>query len=289
VSKVRAGLNRYLETVTGGAVAFPLIVLTTLYALDQFDTAAFGVLAPNIEKAFHLSDQSFILLVIVNLSIVLALAIPVGFLGDRVPRTKLVVIGGIVAGVFSFFTGLVGTVALLAFVRIGNGVGQLVNDPIHNSLLADYHTPDRRPRVYGWHANGQYIGAAIGPAVAGLVAYVAGWRAAFMVLIVPCVAISLSALRLREPRRGGTDDPDAAAEAEAEAPVAFREGARTLWAIPTLRRQYIAYFVLGAGIVPLVALLSLYLQRTFHLGPFDRGMVLSVNAAFSFAGVLYAG
>ena len=108
-----------LTELTGGVSALPLIVLTTLFAFDQFDTAAFAVLAPTIEKAFGLSDKQYGLLVLVNLSFVLLLAIPVGYLGDRIPRTKLVVAGGILAGVFSFFTGIVGTVALLVVVRIG--------------------------------------------------------------------------------------------------------------------------------------------------------------------------
>ena len=278
-----------LAELTGGVSALPLIVLTTLFAFDQFDTAAFGVLAPTIEKAFGLSDRQYGLLVLVNLSFVLLLAIPIGYLGDRIPRTKLVVAGGILAGVFSFFTGIVGTVALLVVVRIGNGVGQLINDPIHNSLLADYHAPADRPRVYGWHANGQHIGAIVGPVVVGLTAYLAGWRVAFMVLIVPCVVVGLYALRLREPRRGGTDDPDAAAEAEAEAPVAFKEGSRTLWSVRTLKRQYIAYFFLGAGLLPLAFLLPLYLKRVFGLSDVQRGVVLGFNAAFTFAGVLYSG
>ena len=34
----------------------PLLVLTAIYFFDEFDTAAFGVLAPNIERSFHISD-----------------------------------------------------------------------------------------------------------------------------------------------------------------------------------------------------------------------------------------
>jgi len=282
-------LMRKLEDVTGGVSALPLVILTTLFAFDQFDTAAFGVLAPTIEKAFGLSDREFGLLVIVNLSFVLLLAVPIGFLGDRVRRTMLVVAGGIAAGVFSFLTGVVTTVAWLAVVRVGNGLGQLINDPIHNSLLADYTAPSHRPRVFSWHLNGQYVGAIVGPAVAGLVAYLAGWRVAFMVLIVPCVVVALYALRLHEPRRGGTDDPDAAAVAEQEDPVAFKEGARTLWAIRTLKRQYIAYVFLGAGLLPLAFLIPLYLQRVFGLTAIERGGVLAVNAMATFAGVRFAG
>ena len=79
-------LRRRVDAVTGGAIALPLVITTLLYAFDEFDTAAFGVLAPTIEKAFHLSDSRFGFIVILNLSFVLLLAIPVGYLGDRLPR-----------------------------------------------------------------------------------------------------------------------------------------------------------------------------------------------------------
>src|SRR5207302_4682001 len=99
-----------------------------------FDTAAFNVLAPDIKRHFALTDRSYLGIVVLNISILLLLSIPVGHYGDRVKRVVLVVIGGILAGVFSFATGVATTVVLLVLARFGNGVGRLVNDPIHTSL-----------------------------------------------------------------------------------------------------------------------------------------------------------
>src|SRR3954453_9169920 len=127
---------------------FGLIVLTLLYFFDEFDTAAFGVLAPDIEKTFHLTDQKFVSIVILNTSMVLLLAIPVSYLADRIKRTPLVVISGVLAGLFSFGTGIVGSVGLLTLMRFGNGLGLLANGSIHNSLLADYYAPETRGAVY---------------------------------------------------------------------------------------------------------------------------------------------
>ena len=278
-----------LDAVTGGAAALPLVVMTTLFTFDQFDTAAFGVLAPTIEKAFDLSDQQFGTIVVVNLSLVLLFAIPLGYLGDRLPRTKLVAAGGLVAGAFSLLTGAAGTLALLVLARLGNGVGQLVNEPVHNSLLADYYEPQQRPRVYSWHQNGVYLGAIFGSALAGVMSSLFGWRAAFAVLVVPIALTSLYALRLREPRRGGTDDDSAAAQLEGAPAVSLREGARTLWSVPTLRRQYVAWLFIGAGVLPLAFILPLYLKRTFGVTDGWRGLAAAANAAFQFAGLLTAG
>src|SRR3954453_1788841 len=102
-------LRRWLGDITGGEAIFPLTVLFLLYFFDEFDTGAFNVLAPNIKRSFHLTDRRFGLIVVVNLAIVLVLAVPVGHLGDRVKRVVFVVIGAIVAGLFSFLTGVVTT------------------------------------------------------------------------------------------------------------------------------------------------------------------------------------
>jgi ABC-type branched-subunit amino acid transport system ATPase component/predicted MFS family arabinose efflux permease len=278
-----------IDPLVGGAALFPLVVLFLLFFFDEWDTAAFGVLAPDIERSFHLTDTRFGLIVILNVSIVLLLAVPVGWLGDRIKRTWLVIAGGVLAAVFSFFTGIVGAVGLLFVVRIGNGLGRLVNEPVHSSLLADYYPPGVRGPVYAIHRTAPQWGLVVGAAVAGAVAAVFGWQAAFIILLIPILVVVAFALRLREPRRGATDDPDAAAEAEREEPVPFKQGARTLWAIPTLRRQFWSYLFIGAGVIPLAYLVPLYYKRAFGLGPFPRGLIFAASGLANLAGLLVAG
>ena len=134
-------LRHRLLVITLGAAVFPLVVLFAIYFFDEFDTTAFTVLAPQIKHAFGLSDKNFINIVALNLAVILLCAVPVGFYGDRLPRRKLVVAGAVVAGVFSFATGLAPFLWLFVLMRLGNGVGVLVNDPIHRSLLTDYYKP----------------------------------------------------------------------------------------------------------------------------------------------------
>jgi len=69
---------------------FPLVVLFTLFFFDEFDTSAFACSRPTSRKYFHLTDRAFGLIVIGNLSVVLALAVPVGFYGDRLPAQQMV-------------------------------------------------------------------------------------------------------------------------------------------------------------------------------------------------------
>jgi MFS family permease len=278
-----------LRRMTGGLSAFPLVLLSLLFFFDEWDTAAFNVLAPNIQSAFHLTDRAFGFLVIGNLSVVLLIAVPLGYLGDRLPRVRFVTAGALVAGVFSLLTGVAGSLLALSLIRLGNGVGRLVNDPIHSSLLSDYYRPDDRPAVYSVHRNAERAAQVVGPAVAGVVAALAGWRAAFMVLIVPIALTAFVSLRLREPGRGETDDPASAEIAAKEPPVPFGEARRTLFAVPTLRRQFTAFFFIGAGLIPLAFYVPIFLDRVFGVGPLGRGIVVAINGAAAFTGVLVSG
>ncbi len=275
--------------LTGGYSTFPLVVLSALFFFDEWDTAAFNVLAPNIQHAFHLSDRAFGTLVIANLSVILIAAVPLGFFGDRLPRVRFVTGGAIVAGVFSLLTGVAGSLLALSLFRMGNGIGRMVNDPIHSSLLSDYYRPQDRAAVYTVHRNAERAALVVGPAVAGLVAWQAGWRAAFMVLIVPIALVAIVSLRMKEPTRGATDDPASAEAAAKEEPVPFGEARRTLFAVPTLRRQFSSFFFIGAAYIPLAFYIPIFLERVFGVGEFGRGLVVAGNGAAAFAGVVVAG
>ena len=129
----------------------------------------------------------------------------------------------------------------------------------------------------------------MGSAVAGLAAAVAGWRAAFVILVIPIVVVALvGATKLHEPVRGGTDDPDAALMAEQEDPVSSSRGSTKPdpprpHAVSTLR------FFLGAGLIPLAYLLPLFLEKDFGVNELGRGVIGAVNAAATFIGIQMAG
>src|SRR3954454_19414128 len=108
-----------LRKMTSGLPTFPILVMFGLFFFDEWDTAAFNVLAPNIQHAFNLNDRAFGFLVISNLSVVLLVAIPLGYFGDRMPRVWFVASGALVAGVFSLLTGVAGTLLVLVVVRLG--------------------------------------------------------------------------------------------------------------------------------------------------------------------------
>ena len=272
-----------------GQPTLPLVILFTVYLIDEFDTAAFAVLAPEIKRTFSLSDQEFFGIVAANLLVLLGLAIPLGFYGDRLPRKKLVIAGMAIAGAFSFLTGLAPSVGLFVLFRIANGVGLVVNDPIHTSLLSDYYPVAARPRVFAFHRNAQRYGAILGAALAGILASLVGWRAVFMVLLLPMVGVAVLATRLPPVHRGASDDPDAAEAAARQAPLSFKQAVRLLSSVRTLRWLYAAWVPIGAALLPLAAYIPIYFDREFGLDSWAIGMIAAAGSATALVGIALSG
>jgi ABC-type branched-subunit amino acid transport system ATPase component/MFS family permease len=278
-----------IRRITGTAPALPLLVLFGLNAVDELDRTAFGVLAPDIRDHFGLSNQGILSLITVFSLVVVVLGLPIAHMADRRSRLGMARTGATAWAGFSVLTGLAPAVAVLLVARIGSGLGKAVNDPTHNSLLADYYPPDTRARVYYLHKMANSVGQIIGPVTAGVLATIFTWRTPFLVFAVPTAVLVVLSLRLVEPSRGVWDRRLAGADESAieveEEPLPFREAWRTLWAIRSLRRVFYALPFLSASLIGLAALLSLFWEEVYGLSPAERGVLESASEAFQLLGI----
>ncbi|MGQ0805631.1 MAG: MFS transporter [Actinomycetota bacterium] len=273
----RGPIGRWMDGITGGAAFFPLFVLFGLNAVDELDRYAFGLLLPEIRDHFGLSNQGILTVVALSFIAALVLALPIGFYSDRLKRTRIAVIGAIGWGVFSVMTGLAVTVVMLSLARVGSGLGRAVNEPVHNSLIADYYDIPVRPKVYSVHRAANSVGQFLGPFLGGLLAYFMGWRAPFIIFGIPTAIFVLLALRLREPVRGGFEREAMGASAEAiateEQPPSWAESWRIVWQVRTLRRLFFSLPFLAVAIVGLLTLGSLFYEEVFGLNEVQRGLI----------------
>jgi branched-chain amino acid transport system ATP-binding protein len=280
--------RRFKESL-GGVGLLPLLVLFGLNTVDEFDQVAFGALAPEIRNHFNLSNGSFILIVSLSGALSILAAAPVGYIADRFNRVRIAQIAGIVWALAAMATGLAPVVAVLIIARFVGGVGRLVNEPVHPSLLADYYPPKSLPDVFGVHRFANILGNVAGP-VAGAIAVVfattaiAEWRPVFVLLAIPTFLFLLFSLRLKEPPRGGTID----AEGAARPGEVFKlgEAFRRLRAIHSLRRTWISAFFFGAGVIPLASFLSLFFEDIYGMGPVGRGTMVMLRGAGGAVGLL---
>jgi branched-chain amino acid transport system ATP-binding protein len=283
---------RWKRSTTQGAPIFPLGVLFGLNMVDELDRAAFGVLLPEIRDEFGLDTSGILTVVALSLVAALILALPIGFYADRWRRVPIAATGASVWGIFSMLTGLAPTLWMLGSARAGAGLGRAVNDPVHNSLLADYYDIPARPRVYAVHRYANALGQFLGPMSAGVIAYAFGWRAPFLVFAVVTAVFVVLALRLKEPIRGrferrATGASDEVADTEEEAP-SWAESFRIVWQVRTLRRIFVALPFVAIAVVGLLTLGGLYYEDVFGLDERGRGfLVAGVEGIAQFAGLMF--
>jgi MFS family permease len=87
--------------------------------------------------------------------------------------------------------GMAQNVAMLAFARIGVGIGESAGTPASQSIVADLFSKDERPRALGIFAVGTYLGVFLGYFFGGWVNQYYGWRVAFIAAGIPGLMIAL--------------------------------------------------------------------------------------------------
>ena len=128
---------------------------------------------------------------------------PFGVLADRVRRTWT--LGAAIAlwSIAMFWSAIVTNFNELLLSRLFLGIVTAAAGPLVASLVGDYFPAAERGRIYGYILAGELLGAGFGFAVTGDIATIS-WRAAFVVLAVPALALAWFVVRLPEPPRGGT-------------------------------------------------------------------------------------
>jgi predicted MFS family arabinose efflux permease len=106
------------------------------------------------------------------------------------------------------------------------GVVTAAAGPLIASLVGDYFEGGERGRTWGFILTGELIGVGFGFVVTGDIA-VFSWRAAFVVLAVPALALAWLVARLPEPARGS------GGAAEGEARMSLPEAARRVLRVRT--------------------------------------------------------
>jgi branched-chain amino acid transport system ATP-binding protein len=281
---MRSKLKAFIATL-GPVGLMPIVILMAVAVVERFDDVAFGVLGPEIKHAFHLNDAKYIAIATLTSVLPLLLSVPTGYLGDRAHRVRISQVGALLWGVTAICTGIAPVVWFLIVARLGGGVGQLVNEPIHASLLADYYPPSSLGSAFGAYRLGSTgFGFACAP-IAGVVAAFWGWRTTFVVLALPTFLMVVAMLRLREPERG---ESLAMTLPDEELPT-MAEGFRRVRAIFTLRRTWVAAFLYGGASVPFDNYLNIYLDQVFHVKVAERGIITGIYGVGGFIGLLIGG
>ena len=126
----------------------PLVVLSLVAMIDAVDRGILPGVLSDVQDDLGFSDfQSGVL----GTAYVLAgffVVMPAGYLADRGKRTHIIALVLLSWGLISALNSLVQNLAQFIAIRAALGIGETIDNPASQSLLADYYPTERRgPRV----------------------------------------------------------------------------------------------------------------------------------------------
>ena len=184
------------------------IALMFLVCLFNFaDRAVFAVLAQPIREALRLSDFELGILQGLSFAILYALlGLPIGRLAEHRSRIAIVSFSLAIWSAMTVASGLVGGFVQLMLARIGVGMGEAGFTAPTSSLVSDHFPRSLRASMMAAIQLGTPLGIFAGSLIGGAVGARFGWRAGFLVLGLPGLALAAAIpLLLREPSRGLAD------------------------------------------------------------------------------------
>lgn len=176
-----------------------LTLLIGVNLLNYIDRQVVYAVFPLIKKDLGLSDTSLGLLGSAFMICYMVSAPLFGMIGDRLPRTR-VAAGAL--GVWSIATvaaGLSWSYHSLLAARTLVGVGEAAFGTISPGLVADSFERERRGRILSYFFLAIPVGSAFGYLLGGILGQRFGWQAAFLVVGLPGLLLTLPLWRLAEP------------------------------------------------------------------------------------------
>jgi FSR family fosmidomycin resistance protein-like MFS transporter len=117
-------------------------------------------------------------------------ALPAGWLGDRWSAERMMVVFFVGTGGAAIATGFADTPLAVALGLGAIGLFGSIYHPVGTAWLV--RNAENRGRALGWNGISGSIGLAAGPFVAGALAQVISWRAAFIIPGALCAAIGIA-------------------------------------------------------------------------------------------------
>lgn len=195
------------ETVTPGYRTYVLVILTLVYVVNYLDRQILGILLPQIQKEFALTDADLGLLGGTAFAILYAtLGVPLAIIADRVNRRNVVAVSLAVFSFMTFISGYAMSFIQLLLARIGTGIGEAGTGPSINSMISDLYPPEKRASALSFYSAGLNIGLFVGFFGGGWIAEHYGWRNALVAAGIPGLILAVVlVMTVAEPRRGLAD------------------------------------------------------------------------------------
>ncbi len=275
---------------------YPLLALSVLVIIDQFQGYALFVLGPEISSSLGISRGALGGLAALKVLAISVATLPMAaFVQKKARRAVVSIVTAFAWSTTTIFTGFVINVWGMLTVMLADGASSGSVAAVHAPLLIDSYPPRVRVRALSFYRSAENLGNILAPVLLGGLSALFGftWRAIFLIMGIASLLAANFALRLKDPgfgrwdtqavreavhREGGLSETNLSDE---EVDLGFFEIVRRLMLIPTIRRILTAHAVLGMLLVPLNTYLFFFLDERWGMGPGARGLFYGAMPIFS--------
>lgn len=280
-----------------------LAVLAIIFAFNNVDRLALGIVLQDIKLDLHLSDTQLGLLTGIAFAFFYSLmGIPIARWADRGNRITIISSTTSLWSAALALCAMAATFLQLLLFRVCAAVGEAGCLPSALSLIADYFPRAERPRAVALYLQGGSLSLLLGYFLAGWLNQFYGWRSTFLWIGLPGLALAVLAfVTLREPRLGrmgvrpsGTtaaagDDSPMASTPPSLRPARFIDVCATLWTNSTFRQILFFYSIMCFFNLGLVQWQPAFLIRSFGLRTGELGTWSAAVCGFGMMAGLYLG
>jgi MFS family permease len=196
---------------------YAVFVLSLTLLVNFLDRGIIALLVPQIKADLLLTDTQLSLIMgFAFVMFYMIAGLPIARHADKGNRRNLIALGMALWGGATALCGFARSFGALFAFRVGVGVGEACTGPASYSLLGDYFPPAKLPRAiaalnFGFIA-GNGLAILIGGTLVSLLASAGHialpffgelrvWQAAFIIVGIPGLLVSLLMLTVREPER----------------------------------------------------------------------------------------
>jgi len=169
------------------------------WMLDAFDVTLFALVLPAIRRDLSLSPSAGGLLGSVALVSAAAGGVAFGWISDRFGRTRALMLSVLLYSVFTAACGLAASFAQFVVFRILLGLGMGGEWASGAALVSETWSAEHRGKALALMQSGWAIGYGLAAVVNYLVQPAFGWRAVFLVGILPAALTIWVRRNVREP------------------------------------------------------------------------------------------
>lgn len=250
------------EAVTPGYRTYVLVILTLVYVVNYLDRQILGILMPQIQKEFTLTDADLGLLGGTAFAVLYAtLGIPLAIIADRVNRRNVVAASLAVFSFMTFISGYAMSFMHLLLARFGTGVGEAGTGPSINSMISDLYPPEKRASALSFYSAGLNIGLFVGFFGGGWIAQHYGWRTALISAGIPGLILAIVVMTtVTEPKRGLADRM-----VDDQAKPSVWDVTRLLWNLKSIRWMAVGTSLSSFGGYAGIFLIPKFLIVSHHM------------------------